>query len=123
MGSNNESLFLLCTLDNTIGLDCHYCDASVASSPGVIFSTASCITVEGDINALWANWEKNFIDIMERCIPQSTLPKNEESSVAFKTHSKERKFTRGQMHANMFESVYGQLLITHSVALITCSVG
>ena len=36
---------------------------------------SSCIIIEDYINASWANWEKSFMGIMERCIPQSTLPK------------------------------------------------
>ena len=35
----------------------------------------SSIIVEGDINVSWANWERSFIDIMERYITQRTLPR------------------------------------------------
>ena len=35
----------------------------------------SAIIVEGDVNALWKNWNKEFMKVMELCIPHEMLPR------------------------------------------------
>ncbi len=32
------------------------------------------VVVEGDVNASWKNWERMFLNIMEICIPTTTVP-------------------------------------------------
>jgi len=51
-----------------------YNNANWGKANDLLAATDWQLLITGDIDESWENWQKRFLEVMQECIPQKTLP-------------------------------------------------
>jgi len=51
-----------------------YNNANWEKANDLLAATDWQLLITGDIDESWENWQKRFLEVMQECIPQKTLP-------------------------------------------------